>query len=42
MNKKIIFLILIFAINIYECKMTDEPVKFFEVIKVNMKKYQTI
>ncbi len=33
MNKKTIFLILIFAIKIYECKMKDEPVKFFEVIK---------
>ena len=33
MNKKTIFLILIFSINIYECKMKDEPVKFFEVIK---------
>jgi hypothetical protein len=33
MNKKTIFLILIVSINIYECKMKEETLGFFNVMK---------
>ena len=38
MNKKTIFLILIFSINIYECKMKEETLNFFEEMKYQYEK----
>ena len=38
MNKKTIFLILIFSTNIQECKMKEETLNFFEEMKYQYEK----